>query len=86
MMDDSIVLVLTDGRKIESPLGLYPTLKNASKRSRMYYKIVGRGIGLHWPILDYDLSLEGMLSGVPEYHPRSGDGIPLKTHYSRPPD
>ncbi len=32
MMDDSIVLVLTDGRKIESPLGLYPTSRGCTRR------------------------------------------------------
>jgi hypothetical protein len=62
-----IFLDLTDGRSIKSPLTLYPTLQNASYLERTEFEIVGRGIGLHWSMLDYDLCLEGIVNGVPEY-------------------
>jgi Protein of unknown function (DUF2442) len=62
-----IFLDLTGGRSIKSPLTLYPTLQNASDQERAQFEILGRGIGLHWPKLDYDLSLKGILNDVPEY-------------------
>jgi Protein of unknown function (DUF2442) len=68
--DSEITLRLTDGRIVISPLSLYPTLQHTPERR--HFEIVGRGIGLHWPTLDYDLSLEGMLSGAPEYRPAQG--------------
>jgi hypothetical protein len=73
--DSEIVLFLTDGRIFTSPLRLYTTLQKTPNYSREQFKIVGRGIGLHWPRLDYDLSLEGILNGVPEHSPDQGDGV-----------
>jgi hypothetical protein len=56
-----LVRTLTDGRKIATPLAWYPRLKSASKAERMNYEIMPMGI--HWPDLDEDLSIAGMLKG-----------------------
>ncbi len=56
-----LVVVLADGRKISTPLDWYPRLKNASAAARQNYEIIPMGI--HWPDLDEDLSVAGMLAG-----------------------
>ncbi|MFH8039018.1 MAG: DUF2442 domain-containing protein [Candidatus Aenigmatarchaeota archaeon] len=57
--------MLIDGREVRVPLEFYPRLKNATKRQRANYKIIGEGTGIHWPDLDEDLSIEGILAGIP---------------------
>jgi hypothetical protein len=56
-----LVVTLTDGRKIATPLDWYPRLKAASARQRANFEIMPMGI--HWPDLDEDLSIAGMLKG-----------------------
>ena len=56
-----LVVTLADGRKISTPLDWYPKLKNASPSVRQRYEIMPMGI--HWPELDEDLSVAGMLAG-----------------------
>jgi hypothetical protein len=59
--ETDLVVTLADGRKISTPLDWYPTLKNASSSVRERYEIMPMGI--HWPDLDEDLSVAGMLAG-----------------------
>ena len=56
-----LVVTLADGRKIATPLDWYPRLQNASSTERADYEIMPMGI--HWPQLDEDLSIAGMLKG-----------------------
>jgi hypothetical protein len=58
---DALVVALADGRRIATPLDWYPRLKTASGPERMDYEIMP--MGLHWPRLDEDLGLAGMLRG-----------------------
>ena len=55
---------LTDGRIISVPLSWFPLLHEASPGQRAQYTIGGGGRGLHWPELDEDLSLAGLMAGV----------------------
>lgn len=57
---------LVDGRTIIAPLAWYPTLLHATDRARRTWKACGAGTGIHWPLLDYHLSVEGLLDGLPE--------------------
>ena len=52
---------LSDGREIRVPLEWFPTLRDASPEERLHWRLIGKGIGIHWPGLDEDLSLEGLL-------------------------
>jgi len=61
--DDSICLVLSDGREVKAPLEFYPRLKNATKEQRENFQLIGLGSGIHWPDLDEDLSVEGIVLG-----------------------
>lgn len=62
--DDAMMAVtLTDGRVISVPLAWFPTLRDASAEQRGRYVIGGGGVALHWPDLDEDLSVAGLLAG-----------------------
>jgi hypothetical protein len=56
-----LVVTLADGRKIATPLDWYPRLQRASAAERSNYEIMPMGI--HWPSIDEDLSVAGMLKG-----------------------
>jgi hypothetical protein len=63
--DESMMRVtFTDGRVLCVPLAWFPVLNAASPEERARYEIGGGGIGLHWPELDEDLSIAGLMSGV----------------------
>lgn len=55
--NSEVIFGLTDGRVVASSLALYPTLLKAAN-DRQQFKISARGRGVHWPTLDFDLSLE----------------------------
>ena len=63
--DDNMMHVfLTDGRIICAPMNWFPLLDKATPKQRERYKICGRGISLHWPKLDEDLSVSNLMAGV----------------------
>lgn len=73
--EDEVTVHLEDGRSVTTPLEWYPRLAFATSEERQNFEIVGRGRGLHWPMLDEDLSVKGMLSGTPSAEgPRSLKG------------
>ena len=57
---------LLDGRIISAPLTWYPTLLQATSRQLREWRKCGAGTGIHWPSLDYHLSVEGLLRGAHE--------------------
>jgi Protein of unknown function (DUF2442) len=63
--DDEMMRVLfTDGRVLCVPLAWFPVLNTATPEQRSKYELGGGGIGLHWPELDEDLSIAGLMAGV----------------------
>ena len=58
---DALVVVLLDGRVLTVPLAWYPRLSAAADDQRHRWQLVGRGVGIHWPDIDEDLSVAGML-------------------------
>jgi hypothetical protein len=56
-----LVVTLADGRRIATPLDWYPRLKAATPAQRHNFEIMSMGI--HWPDIDEDLSVAGMLKG-----------------------
>jgi hypothetical protein len=69
--DDTLSVALMDGRVISVPLVWYPKLLNATEEERNDWQIGGGGYGIHWPVIDEDLSTEGLLRGAPAPHKRS---------------
>lgn len=53
---------LSDGREIRVPLEWFPKLRDASPEARRHWRLIGKGVGVHWPDIDEDLSLDGLLS------------------------
>ena len=68
---DQIIAQLVDGRVICVPLAWSWRLSEASPAQRANFRIIGTGQGIHWPDVDEDISVEGMLQGTPAPRPRS---------------
>ncbi len=62
---DSLTVDLSDGRTIVVPLGWFPRLSQATRKERSQWRLIGRGEGIHWPLLDEDISVKGLLAGRP---------------------
>ena len=56
-------VTLEDGREISVPLRWYPRLDGATIEQRSRWELAGAGYGIHWPDVDEDLSVEGLLLG-----------------------
>jgi len=61
--EDSLVVELMDGRTLTVPLVWYPRLWYGSADERAHFELIGDGGYIHWPDLDEDLSIAGMLAG-----------------------
>mgnify|MGYP006451199571 CR=1 FL=1 len=61
--EDSMVVYLDDGRSISVPLAWYPRLNSGTAKEREHYELIGDGEGIHWPDLDEDISVEGIIAG-----------------------
>jgi hypothetical protein len=63
--DDSLVVELADGRSISTPLAWYPRLFHGTAEERGHFRLIAGGEGIHWPDLDEDISIEGVVAGRP---------------------
>jgi Protein of unknown function (DUF2442) len=61
--DDALIVDLTDGRTVSAPLAWYPRLLHGTAAERADHQFIGEGLGIHWPQLDEDISVEGILAG-----------------------
>jgi len=60
---DALVVDLADGREISAPLAWYPRLWHGTEKERAHFEIIGDGGYIHWPDLDEDLTVTGILAG-----------------------
>ncbi len=63
--DDELVVFLTDGRSLSVPIIWFPRLAKANALERADYELLSGGEGVHWPQLDEDISVLGLLAGKP---------------------
>jgi hypothetical protein len=63
--DDSLTVELSDGRTVIAPLVWFPRLLHGTPDERAKWEFNGGGTGIHWPALDEDISVEGLLLGGP---------------------
>ena len=63
--DYSVTFDLADGRSISAPLEWFPRLLGASPQQRANWRLIGRGAGVHWPDVDEDISIPGLM-GLPD--------------------
>lgn len=61
----SVCFDLADGRSISAPLAWFPRLMKATDEERRHWRLIGRGSGVHWPDVDEDISIPGLL-GLPD--------------------
>jgi hypothetical protein len=52
---------LSDGREVSVPLEWFPTLRSASEKQRNKWRLIGKGVGIHWEELDEDISVQALL-------------------------
>jgi hypothetical protein len=60
---ERFAVVLDDGRSVTVPIDWYPRLRHAELQERRNWHLIGEGEGIHWPDLDEDISIEGLLAG-----------------------
>ena len=63
--DDELIVHLADGRTITAPLAWFPRLLHGRPDERANWRLIARGEGIHWPELDEDISVRGLLAGHP---------------------
>jgi hypothetical protein len=61
--DHAVTVELSDARSISAPLAWYPRLLHGTPKERSDWRLVGQGVGVHWPALDEDISVENLLAG-----------------------
>lgn len=63
--DDELIVSLSDGRSLSVPIVWFPRLVKANASERADYELLGNGEGVHWPQIDEDISVAGLLAGKP---------------------
>src|SRR5580693_7523844 len=61
--EDALIADLADGRTIMVPLAWFPRLAHGTPAQRANWRLIGGGVGIHWPDLDEDISAESLLAG-----------------------
>ena len=60
--DDELVVTLVDGRRVSAPLAWFPRLLGATPDQRRNWRLIGRGVGIHWDDVDEDISVRSLLA------------------------
>ena len=60
--DAELVLRLSDGRTVSAPLAWFPRLLHGTPKQRNNWRLIGKGVGIHWPDLDEDISVRSLLA------------------------
>ncbi len=60
---DALAVDLADGRTVIAPLIWYPRLLHGNAAERARWRLIGKGVGVHWPDLDEDISVAALLAG-----------------------
>jgi hypothetical protein len=60
--DDELVVTLADARRVSAPLEWFPRLLRASPEQRSNWRLIGRGVGIHWDDVDEDISVRSLLA------------------------
>lgn len=60
--DDEIQVTLADGRRVYAPLEWFPRLLRATSSQRANWRLIGKGVGIHWEDIDEDISVRSLLA------------------------
>ena len=70
LSESMLKVVLDDGRELSVPIEWFPRLRDATAGQRSNWRFIGRGEGIHWPDIDEDISIAGLLRGRVIKRPR----------------
>lgn len=59
--DDALIVALSDGREVSVPLEWFPRLRDATPEQRNNWRLIAKGIGIHWEDVDEDISVATLL-------------------------
>ena len=59
-LPDVFIVHLQDGRSLTVPIEWFPRLRDATPEQRSHWRLIGHGIGIHWPDIDEDISVVGL--------------------------
>jgi hypothetical protein len=59
--DDELIVTLVDGRRVSAPLAWFLRLLSATSKQRANWRLIGRGVGIHWDEIDEDISVRSLL-------------------------
>ena len=59
--NEALHLVLADGREISAPLEWFPRLRDANETQRKNWRLIGKGVGVHWPEIDEDIAVSTLM-------------------------
>jgi hypothetical protein len=60
--DDELIVTLADARRVSAPLEWFPRLLRATPAQRANWRLIGRGVGIHWEDVDEDISVRSLLA------------------------
>lgn len=80
---DTFCVDLSDGRSVTVPLEWYPRLSHGTAAERANWRLIGIGLGIHWPDLDEDISVESLLAGQPSGESQASFGTWLAGRQGR---
>lgn len=61
LTESLLYVYLADGRELAVPLEWFPRLRDAGREQRLHWRFIGQGQGIHWPAVDEDISVSGLL-------------------------
>jgi hypothetical protein len=61
--EDTLIVVLSDGSKVSASLSWHLRLRHGAEDERANWRLIGNGVGVHWPDLDEDIGVEGLVLG-----------------------
>ena len=59
--EDMLFVRLDDGREVGTPLEWFPKLRDATPEQLQKWRLIGKGIGIHWEDIDEDISVKNLL-------------------------
>ena len=59
--NEALHLVLADGREVSAPLEWFPRLRDANEMQRKNWRLIGKGVGVHWPEIDEDVAVSTLM-------------------------
>lgn len=73
------LILMIDGKEYEFQLSqISDKLKHASEIEKERYQISPSGYGIHWPLIDEDLSIDSLL-GISHMPPKNKQAIGIST-------